>query len=88
MEEMKPLSKKVPMPSKTNLYLPVKFWSTVLASLDSKVQGVCESYGFGIINLRIVIHNKRVSDIYFNDEVRIRGLVEQYINEEGKLEKI
>ena len=68
----------------SKLFLPVNFWSTILASLDSKVQALSESYGFGEVSLKLIIHRGKVTEIYFNDEVRIRGLVEQFDKPEKK----
>ena len=71
----------------SKLFLPVNFWSTILASLDSKVQALSESYGFGEVSLKLIIHRGKVTEIYFNDEVRIRGLVEQHEKPNEKIEK-
>ena len=77
------VAKTLSDPSK--LYLPVNFWSTILASLDSIIQALSESYGFGEVSLKLIIHRGKVTEIYFNDEIRIRGLVEQFDKPEQEL---
>lgn len=64
--------------SKSGYYLPISFLSSLATSLDSKVQALAETYGFGKVSVTLVIHRGKVSETYFNDEVRLRGLVEQY----------
>lgn len=69
-------NKKIPTPD-TRLYLPGDFWFSLLASLDAKVENVSKTYGFGIIQLKLVVHRGKVTDVYLNDEVRIKGVVEK-----------
>ena len=66
------------MNPKSNLYLPMAFWSSMLATLDLKIENLSKTYGFGQINLSLIIHNGKVTEIYLTDEVRIRGLLEKY----------
>ena len=66
------------MSEKTNLYLPMSFWSSILATLDMKIENLSKTYGFGQINLSLIVHNGKVSEIYLTDEVRIRGMVEKF----------
>ena len=77
MEKNLQSEKKTPMPE-SKYYLPISFLSSIAASLDSKVQVLSETYGFGKVSVTLVIHRGKVSETYFNDEVRIRGLLEQY----------
>ena len=73
-------SKKVPMPpvpEKVDLFLPITFWSEILVTLDKKVQTLSQNYGFGQINVTIVVHDAQVKEVKFNDEIRIRGLIEK-----------
>jgi hypothetical protein len=53
-------------------YLPMRFWSQIVETLDQKATSISQVYGFGKINMSLVIFNGKVKDIVFNDEVRIR----------------
>ena len=66
------------MSEKTNLYLPMSFWSSILATLDMKIENLSRTYGFGQVNLSLIIHNGKVIEIYLTDEARIRGLLEKF----------
>ena len=76
MEAVTSFEGKIPIPD-TKLYLPVEFWLSLLASLDAKVEAVSKTYGYGVIELKLVIHRGKVTDVYLHDEVRIRGAVEK-----------
>jgi hypothetical protein len=66
---------KIPSPPvKKILYLPIEFWSQLLSILDRKTQALCESGGYGKIDLRLVIQEGRVINIYFTDEVVAKEL--------------
>ena len=67
---------KTPIPE-SQLYLPKEFWFSLLASLDAKVEAVSKTYGYGVIELKLVVHRGKVTDVYLHDEVRIRGVVEK-----------
>lgn len=66
---------KIPSPPvKKVLYLPIEFWSQLLSILDRKAQSFCEAGGYGKIDLRLVIQDGRVVNIYFTDEVVAKEL--------------
>lgn len=70
-------SNKIPMPplpEKVDLFLPVTFWSEILASLDKKTQTLCQEYGFGEVNLKLIVHNRTVVEVVFNDVIRMKGM--------------
>lgn len=67
-----------------NLYLPAKFWSTVLASLDAKTEVLCEQVGFGEVTLTLKVHRGKITEVYFADEMRVRGLLEKIEEETTK----
>jgi hypothetical protein len=53
-------------------YLPMAFWSQIVDTLDNKSKSISEVYGFGKIDLSLIIYNGKVKDVIFNDEIRIR----------------
>ena len=57
---------------KTKTFLPMPFWSQIVNTLDSKAQSVSEVYGYGKIDMSLIVFNGKVKDVIFNDEVRIR----------------
>lgn len=59
------------------LFLPADFWSSVLATLDMKAQVIAEDYGYGKLNLTLIFHRGKVSEIYFTDEIRVKGILEK-----------
>lgn len=65
------------MQDQKNLYLPLMFWSEILVVLDKKIEQLTKDYGFGRVSMTIVSHNGKITDVLFNDEVRVRGLVEK-----------
>lgn len=71
-------TEKIPMPVvKPKLFLPIGFWSEVLVHLDKKTETLSELYGYGKVEMTITIMHGKVQDVIFNDEVRIRGLVDR-----------
>ena len=70
--------KVVPMPTgKVNLYLPITFWSEILVHIDRKTEMLEKNYGYGKINVCLTVHDGKITDVIFTDEVRIRGLVDK-----------
>lgn len=65
-----------PPPPKQEFYLPTKFWLDVLTHLDSKMRILCEDYGHGKIGLTIKVHKSKITEVEFNDDIRIRSLIE------------
>ena len=63
-------------PIKTRLFLPTEFWTRLLAILDAKVQNLSEREGQGKIEMRLIMQNGKLTNIYFNDEVVVKELVE------------
>jgi len=45
--------------------------------LDRKLNALTDVYGFGAINLKLEVHNGKVVSVVFNDEIKVRGLVEK-----------
>lgn len=72
---MKPMDTK-----KTQLYLPLEFWSEILVVLDKKMEQLTKDYGFGQVGLTIISHNGKVTDVIFEDQIRVRGLVDKAKN--------
>lgn len=60
-------------------YLPTKFWVEVMTFLDRKVQIISDDYGYGKIIMTVQIADNKVKDVIFNDEVRMRSLVEKAV---------
>jgi hypothetical protein len=65
---------------KVNLHLPLSFWSEILMTIDRKVQTICENYGYGKVGMSVIIHKGKVIDVVFDDEIRVRGLVDKAIS--------
>jgi len=57
---------------KVKTFLPMAFWSQIVNTLDTKSESISKVYGFGKIDLSLIIFNGKVKDVIFNDEVRIR----------------
>jgi len=57
---------------KTTTYLPMAFWTQIVNTLDQKAESISKIYGFGKIDMSLIVFNGKVKDIIFNDEVRIR----------------
>lgn len=60
------------------LFLPVDFWSSILATLDMKAQTISEGYGYGKLGLTLIFHRGKVSEVYFTDEIRVKGILEKF----------
>ena len=78
-----------PVPEKTSLYKSIGFWSTILLTLDKKLQHLSEQYGYGEINLTLAVHRGKVTRIIWNDKIYDNELVSiaggtNDIVEEGK----
>lgn len=71
---------------KNKLYLPVEFWTYVLSALDSKVELLSTNSGFGEVKLTLKIHRGTVTEVYFSDELRARGILE-HVSSESKTEE-
>ena len=57
---------------KPKTYLPMSFWSQIVNTLDQKSESISKIYGYGKIDMSLIVFNGKVKDIIFNDEVRIR----------------
>ena len=69
---------KVPMPpTKTKLFKSISFWSTILVTLDKKVQALSEKRCYGTIGLHIKIHSGRIVQVVWKDEVYANELVDK-----------
>lgn len=78
-----PKLNKIPMPpTKEELFIPIDFWSKILTSLDQKVQAVAFNYGWGKVNMTLVVQGGKISQVIFNDEIRISGL-DKYLGKPG-----
>lgn len=66
-----------PITPKVDLYLPLAFWSEILVTLDKKTQTLSTNYGFGEVNLSLIVHRGKVIEVLFNDKIRVRGLAEK-----------
>lgn len=82
---------QVPMPptdKKTVLYKSISFWSSILVTLDRKIQTLSEQMGYGKIGLTVHIHKGKIQKVSWNDEVYDNDLVSKagevnsYIHEE------
>lgn len=72
------LDEKVPMPpTKTNFRYPIEFWSEIVMHLDKKAQIIADDYGWGKINLTLIIQGGKVTQVVFNDEIRVSKLEEK-----------
>lgn len=72
------VDEKIPMPpTKAELFLPIVFWSTLMLHLDRKIESIIKNYGFGQVNMAIKIHKGKIMEVSFNDEIRVRELVEK-----------
>ena len=63
--------------NKSTLFLPIEFWSSIISTVDAKVQTLSEAYGFGTITITFVVHRGKVSEIYFDDRIRLKGMLEK-----------
>ena len=69
---------KIPMPpTRTQLFLPIVFWSSLMLHLDKKIESIIKNYGFGQVEMMVKIHKGKIMEVSFNDEVRVRELVEK-----------
>ena len=69
---------KVPMPpTQAQLFIPIVFWSTLMLHLDKKIESIIKNYGFGEVRVAVKIHKNRIYEVSFNDEIKIRDLVEK-----------
>ena len=66
-----------PLPPKVELYMPLEFWSEILITLDKKTQAIAQTYGFGKVSLTLSITNGGITEVSFDDQIKIRGLVEK-----------
>ena len=80
---------KIPMPPiKQEYYLPVKFLTNLLATLDYKIEILAKTVGYGFVTLRISVYKGRVANVHFNDEISMKQLVNQYFPEVTNEEKV
>lgn len=65
---------------KVQLYVPLKFWSMIMVTLDHKIEELSKGYGHGTIGMEIVVRKGKIKDVVFNDQLRVR----QETGEEAK----
>ena len=58
--------------NKENLFKSVEFWSDIIKILDGRVKEISTTYGFGEVNLRLVIRQSKIKDVIFAEEVMVR----------------
>lgn len=58
--------------NKGNLFRPIEFWSDIIKVLDGRVKQISTAYGFGEVNLRLVIRQAKIKDVTFSEEVTVR----------------
>ena len=76
--EIHSMNEKIPMPpTRSDLFLPIVFWSTLMLHLDKKIESIIKNYGFGEVRMNVKIHKNRIYEVSFNDEIKIRDLVEK-----------
>jgi len=75
-----------PLPDKVDLFLPLNFWSEILITLDKKLQALSTGYGYGSVKITITVHDGEVKEVMFDDNIRIRGLVEKSKTQGKKLD--
>jgi len=51
---------------------PVEFWSHIVKILDERIKNISEGYGWGEVDLKIVIREKKILDVGFSDQITIR----------------
>jgi hypothetical protein len=66
-----------PPPKKDELYVSANFWLEILTHMDKKIRVLCEDYGYGKVGLTIKVHKEKIMEVEFDDNVRIRGLIEK-----------
>lgn len=65
-------------PEKVRLFGGITYWSKILVTLDSKLEMICQKYGYGEIGLTIIIHNGKIMYTLFKDEIKVKeGPVEK-----------
>lgn len=72
------IDEKIPMPPvKADFKYPMSFWSEIVMHLDKKAQVISDDYGWGKINLTLIIQGGKVTQVVFNDEIRVSKLEEK-----------
>ena len=83
MEQRILSDKKIPMPSiEQEFYLPVDFLLEIIKTLDFKIKILCTTVGYGFVNLRIPVYRGKVSNVYYNDEISMKALVDHFFPKE------
>lgn len=63
-------------PVKKDLFLSVSFWAELLSILDRKIQKIHEGEGYGQISFKMVMQNRKVVRVEFNEDVTVKSLQE------------
>jgi hypothetical protein len=72
------INEKIPMPPiKPDFKYPIEFWSEIVMHLDQKAKVISDDYGWGKINLTLIIQGGKVTQVVFNDEIRVSKLEEK-----------
>ena len=82
--EPKTLSdKKIPiLPTEQEFYLPADFLLEIIKTLDFKIKILCTTVGYGFVNLRIPVYRGKVANVYYNDEISMKVLVDHFFPKE------
>lgn len=51
---------------------PIEFWAEVLMTLDKKIEFIKTQYGYGRVNMSVIIQRGQVFEVVYTDEVRTR----------------
>lgn len=73
---------KIPIPQlptdvKVELNKSLTFWSAILIVLDKKLQSLENTYGFGEIGLKLIVHRGKLAKIVWEDKVFDNELVKK-----------
>jgi len=55
-----------------DLFQPLEFWSDTIKILDGRVRNIATAYGFGEVNLKLLIKHGRIQVVTFSEEVAVR----------------
>jgi hypothetical protein len=57
---------------KEELFQPLEFWSDIVKVMDGRIKQIATTYGFGAVNLKILIKHGKVQVVTFSEEVSVR----------------
>jgi len=69
--------------NKPELFQPMEFWSDTIKILDGRVKQIATTYGFGEVDLKLLIKHGRIQVVTFSEEVAVRQE-----EKDGRVEKI